>query len=309
MRLALIAIVLVGGALAKRIVHAANPEGVDPKSAESKDAAPKDVEIAARLLLEAHKALKNGDREEALRLAGRSIERDPQFARSRLFRGMLHEEAARHEEAVADFTKAIELDEKLADAYHHRGCEQFKLGKIEESIADFDHYIDLDPNKAREHWQRGISYYYAGKYQQGSRQFERYQSYDDNDVENAVWRYLCMARAESVAAAQEALLPIKEDTRVPMMDVYKMFQGKLKPADVLAVAKARPPNEEALNRRLFYAHLYIGLYYESEGNAEKAREHLKIAAEEHKIEHYMWDVARVHFNRLESPAPAAKDPK
>ena len=277
-------------------------------SSQARAADPKDAEIAVRLLLEAHKALEKGEREGALRLAGRSIERDPEYARARLFRGMLHEDAAEHEEAVADFTKAIELNDKLADAYHHRGCEQFKLGKIEESISDFDHYIDLDPSKAREHWQRGISYYYAGKYEQGSRQFERYQSYDDSDAENAVWRYLCMARGESVAAAKKALLPIKDDKRIPMMQVYGLFQGKLKPADVLATAQAKPPNEEELNRRLFYAHLYLGLYYEVHDEPVKAKEHLKIAADEHKIDHYMWDVARVHVARLEKPAEAPKTP-
>ena len=47
--------------------------------------------------------------------------------------------------------------------------------------------------------------------------------------------------------------------------------------------------------RLFYAHLYLGLYYESLGDKKKALEHLTLAAaDEHSVGGYMWEVARVH---------------
>ena len=61
--------------------------------------------------------------------------------------------------------------------------------------------------------------------------------------------------------------------------------------------KAGKPSEDKLNERLFYAHLYLGLFFESEGDAKKALEHLTVAAD-HKIGHYMWDVARVHRDLL-----------
>ena len=47
----------------------------------------------------------------------------------------------------------------------------------------------------------------------------------------------------------------------------------------------------------FYAHLYLGLYYEVTGDAAKAKEHLELATR-HKIGHYMWNVADVHAKRL-----------
>ena len=52
-----------------------------------------------------------------------------------------------------------------------------------------------------------------------------------------------------------------------------------------------------LNRRRFYAHLYLGLYYESLGDPQRALRHLT-SATEHRIGHYMWDVARVARNTL-----------
>lgn len=251
------------------------------------------------LLAEAKAALAGGDSNAALEWAGRAVQRDPKNPRPTFVRGVIYEALDRHEPAIADFNRTLKLDPRHADAYDHRGSEQFKLGRIAESIADFDKAIELDPTRERGHWKRGISYYYAGKYRLGRRQFESYQTFDDNDVENAVWRYLCMARGESADKARRELLKIKDDPRVPMMQVYAMFAGRTQPAEVLAAAQGGDPSPEELNGRLFYAELYVGLYYDATGLRDQAAEHLA-AAVEHKIGHYMWDVARIHAESLKS---------
>lgn len=251
------------------------------------------------LLAQAKAAFAGGDSDQALELAGQAIQRDRKNARPAFVRGVIYEALDRHEPAIADFNRAIQLDPRHADAYDHRGSEQFKLGRIAESIADFDRAIELDPTRERGHWKRGISYYYAGKYRLGRKQFESYQTFDDNDVENAVWRYLCMARGESADKARRELLKIKDDPRVPMMQVYAMFAGRAQPADVLAAAQGGEPSPEELNGRLFYAELYVGLYYDAAGLRDQAAEHLG-AAVKHRIGHYMWDVARIHAESLKS---------
>ncbi|HEX5498295.1 MAG TPA: tetratricopeptide repeat protein, partial [Thermomicrobiales bacterium] len=191
------------------------------------------------------------------------------------------------------------LDPRHADAYDHRGSEQFKLGRVAESIADFDKAVELDPARERGHWKRGISYYYAGKYRLGRKQFERYQTFDDNDVENAVWRYLCMARADGVDAARRDMLKIKTDPRPGMMQVYELFRGTARPDDVLATVGAGSPGAAERNAREFYAHLYLGLYYDSIADTAAAKKHLAEAVR-HKIGHYMWNVADVHAKRLQA---------
>jgi lipoprotein NlpI len=42
----------------------------------------------------------------------------------------------------------------------------------------------------------------------------------------------------------------------------------------------------------------VALYYESEGDAKKALEHLSTAVEKYKIGDYMWDVADAHLKLL-----------
>jgi lipoprotein NlpI len=219
-------------------------------------------------------------------------------AREHVKRGRSLDAMDKHAEAAAEFRKAIDLDSRLADAYHLLGLSLFKMAKVADSIAAFDKYIELNPKAKVSHWQRGISYYYAGRYDDGRAQFEGYQTFDSNDVENAVWRYLCMARKDGVAKARADLLKIGNDKRVPMRQIYDLFAGQLKPDDVLAAARAGEPGKEQLNRQLFYAHLYLGLYYETEGDRQRALEHLNRATDEHRMGHYMWDVARVHRDIL-----------
>ena len=243
-------------------------------------------------------ALTKGNAKEALDLAGQAIAEDPKDERGYLFRGTVYESLERHAEAIRDFDKAIESNPRAAEAYDRRGSEHFKLGHIKESINDFDKFLDLRPEAKPGHWKRGISYYYAGRFDDGRKQFEAYQTVDSNDVENAVWRFLCMARAVGVDKARADMLKVGQDARVPMMRIYALFRGQAKPEDVLDAVRQGEPKPEELKQRLFYAHLYLGLYFEVNGDKKKSLEHLK-AAEELKTGGYMGDVARVHRAILE----------
>lgn len=218
---------------------------------------------------------------------------------------------SKSEAAVELASKAIQADAKYGPAYYVRGREYFRLGKIAESVADFDRYVELAPDIAPRQWERGIALYYAGRFADGAKQFEDYQTFDSRDVENSVWRYLCMARDVGVAKARETMLPIENDRRIPMMDVYELYRGQRRPEQVLAAARAGEPNEQVLAGRLFYAHLYLGLFFEAAGDAEQARRYITLAADKKLGDHplinrYMWDVARIHHQQLERQAAAPK---
>ena len=98
-----------------------------------------------------------------------------------------------------------------------------------ESAAGFDNLVKLVPAIAPQLWQRGIALYYAGRYRDCRAQFESHRTVNPNDVENAAWHFLCVARAESPEKARSALLPVGPDRRVPMPQIYEMFRGKLSP--------------------------------------------------------------------------------
>ena len=209
---------------------------------------------------------------------------------------------AQEYDKVIDLTKALipgsRWSQVRSTALQRRGEERFFAAKIAESIADFDAFIAMVPEQDPHHWQRGLSYYYAGDYEKGKAQFERHQTVNSQDVENAVWHFLCAVRAPggSVAEAQKALIPIEEDSRIPMKEVHDLFGGRGSDEAVLAAAKE--DNDGVLSERerhhLCYAHLYLGLYYEALGETEKSAEHIRQAAFDYSMDHYMGKTAQVH---------------
>ena len=180
-----------------------------------------------------------------------------------------------------------------ARAVFDRAVADFQNNRVAESVAGFDELAALAPAQAPYLWQRGIALYYAGRYKDCRAQFESHRTVNPDDVENAAWHFICVARSESPAAARSALLPVGPDPRTPMREVYQMFRGTLAPEKVLAAAgDARSAQ--------FYAHLYVGLYFEALGRAALAREHIAEAAEPRYADAggYMYGVARVHLARL-----------
>lgn len=242
----------------------------------------------------AQAAMRQGKTEEAYALATKAVEASPKKLQPLMFRGKLYEKTGQHAKAIADYDAALKFENAPPDIYQARGQEHFRAGHIAESIADFDAYIKANAGAAPHHWQRGISLYYAGRFEDGKKQFEIHQTVNPNDVENAVWHFLCNARASSPEKARAALIKIDNDGRVPMMQIYALFKGDLKPEDVIATAKAGNPAPAELDERLFYAHLYLGIYFEAIGDIAKAKEHIFKSADDFKSAHYMGDVARVH---------------
>ncbi|HEX8911380.1 MAG TPA: tetratricopeptide repeat protein [Humisphaera sp.] len=222
------------------------------------------------------------------------------------------EHSARLERVVERASALIAADAGHAAAYQARAEALFRLGRIDESVRDFDKAVALAPDAMPHNWQRGLALYYAGRFDDGARQFERHKEVNPQDVENAAWHFLCVARregpAKGPAAARAQLIPIEADARVPLMKVQAMLAGRATPADVLAAAAEGNPAAEDLNDRLFYAHLYIGLYYEALGDKAKAAEHVNLSATKHAVDGYMGDVARVHAWWLASGARPATQP-
>lgn len=187
---------------------------------------------------------------------------------------------------------AQEVEKPDPNALFREGVQAFYDAKPKESVAAFDKLIALEPAAKPQLWQRGLSLYLAGDFKGGREQFEVHQTVNSNDVENAAWHFICVARAENLEAARKALIPIEGDSRVPMKEVHDLFAGK---GSVEAVLKAAESGEgEALKNHRCYAHLYLGLYFEALGDEAKAKEHMLKAANDYRMDHYMGKSAQVH---------------
>lgn len=189
---------------------------------------------------------------------------------------------------IAAVQPGVDPDELL-----DRAIADFARGRIDQSVASFDRLVTLAPQAMPQLWQRGIALYYAGRYRDCRQQFEAHRTVNPDDVENAAWHFLCVARAESPARARAALLPVGPDARVPMREVYELFKGSLTPEQVLRAGGSSASGQ-------FYANLYVGLYAEAVGDAARARAALDVAASDRfrSAGGYMHMVATVHVARL-----------
>jgi lipoprotein NlpI len=161
-----------------------------------------------------------------------------------------------------------------------------------ESARAFDQLVSAVPGAEPDLWQRGLALYYAERFQDGRKQFELHRTVNPNDVENPAWHFLCVAKLEGTEVARRNLLPVGKDPRVPMEEILEFYAGRGEPAAVLAAAEQGVG--EARRNQLCYAHLYLGLYHESAGDAEKARQHITQAAGPFRMDHFMGRVAVMH---------------
>lgn len=171
-----------------------------------------------------------------------------------------------------------------------------RCGKPAESLVHFDEYLKAEPNALPYLWQRGIAQYFAGRYQEGVKQFEVHRSVNPNDVENAAWHFLCLARADSFEKASSLVLPAPNDPRIPMEEVLKM----LKSGDTSLVKNrisAVPESSGERARAEFYGFFYLGLFADAKGNQPEALQWLRKSAKD-APHHYMGDVARVYVQYL-----------
>jgi lipoprotein NlpI len=199
--------------------------------------------------------------------------------------------------AEQDLTAAIDLEPESAWLRQERAQVRFRLGKVEESVQDFDKAVELAPRLLPQNWQRGIALYYVGRFADGRRQFEVHQGVNPQDVENAAWHFLCTAREKGVTNARNVLIQVERDGRVPMKEIQQLFAGKATTLDVLQVA-AKADNEADRKEQQFYAHLYLGLYFEATGSLKERDDHIREAAKLADPDNYMGAVARVHAQRL-----------
>jgi lipoprotein NlpI len=233
----------------------------------------------------------------AIAICDKAVADAPTNAEPLAVRARLHDLARQYDNAVRDLSAALKLEPRSTRFWQARGEVHFRAGRFKESVADFDKVLEFSPEQAPHHWQRGISLYYAGRFVDGRKQFESHRAVNPNDVENAAWHFLCAARESGVTNARAIMLPVGKDGRAPMPEIDAFYRGTGTAENVMAVA-TRAMSDPRQQSAVFYAHLYLGLYFDLTGHAAKAREHISKAANDPEAHHYMGDVARVHLRQL-----------
>jgi lipoprotein NlpI len=209
---------------------------------------------------------------------------------------------AQRDAEIIRLSEEIKKAPKSVALYSERGDAYFQSGYFSQAEADYRMMVEIEPKLDPTHWRLGLAYYYTGKFDLSAKQFEKYQTVDDVDRENGLWRFLAMAQTVGKEKARQEMINYKNSDRPPFDDIYKMFQGKLDP-DTFS---RRVTSATQGGKQRFYADLYLGLYFDVEGQKDRAIQFLK-AAEESSWGRsagdgpgWMWHIARLHRRHIES---------
>lgn len=211
------------------------------------------------------------------------------------------------DQLIAGLTTQIEQKPKETSLYSRRGDAHFFRGQFKEAVADYRKMMELNPAIKTSHWRHGIACYYAKQYDEAAKQFEIYHTFDNVDRENGIWRFFSQYKAKGAEAARKGLLKYEKDDREPFPDLYRLFEGKLTPEQVLKNIEGADLSENELSKRHFYAFLYIGLNESLHGRKETARQYLQKAVKNKWGPtagfgpNYMWQTGRVELQLLTAP--------
>ncbi len=203
--------------------------------------------------------------------------------------------ANRYEAAVQKAKEAAALLKDSAEVQQQAARILYICDQPSDSLPFFDRANELMPAIAPHNWERGIALGTVGKWVEGAEQFKSHHDVNPNDVENSAWYFLCVAKSVGLEDAKKTVIPSQGDGREPMMTILQMLKGEKTPEEVIVAAEKNTTEGPRRRTALFYADLYVGLYYDSIGNDEKAVKHLKESLR-HGVPGYMADTARVYLN-------------
>lgn len=227
--------------------------------------------------------------------AEKNVQTNPIAFRAAALRAMQAGESLKAITAVDKLLVALPND---PSTLRLAGDVYLRAGKSKEAVDFFDHYLKLEPSALAGLWQRGIALYFARHYKRGVKQFEVHRKVNPNDVENAAWHFLCVAKADSFDKAKTVVLPAPNDPRAPMEEVLQMLSTG-DTVKVIAKMESFPANTPLRDSADFYGNFYLGLYADAAGDRAKAKQYLDLAAEDASVS-YMGDVARVYATYLSS---------
>ena len=217
-------------------------------------------------------------------------------------------DAGREEDSQASRRRQLEqaldrlngvLTESPSRLHHERAEILFRLGRFTEAVRDYDTAARFGrPHNEDSCWERGLAQYYAGDFRGGREQFSRYHRVGPTDIENGLWRFLCIAEEEGIAKARETTIEYPRKVRKPFPALLALYLDKGSVDAVLDEARRGTSSVEELTTNLFYAHYYLGKYYEIVDQKDRALTHVQEALK-HKIPDFMYACAEADEKRLE----------
>lgn len=135
----------------------------------------------------------------------KSIELNPNIARTYLEIGNAKLKLNDYKGAILDYSKSIELDSNLADTYHNRSIAKSKLTDYQGVIDDCTKTIQIDCKYSRAYFNRGIAYANLQEYQEAIIDMSKVVELDPNNSNAYKNRGVCKYELDQYDSALKDL--------------------------------------------------------------------------------------------------------
>ena len=202
--------------------------------------------------------------EDALRLADKAIECDPNFAEAFNKKGDCLLKLGRIEEALECYLKSQELKPSIQNNYYDLGRTYLLLGDYTNSLLNFKKAYDMKPQEDI-HAFIGKIYFDQKMMDEAKQSFENILV-DNQNKKDAIANAINASSSNAMANYYYAQILLKEGKKE---EANKYFDRIIEKYNVIAKTKKNSPE----------AHFYLGKVEYFRENYEEAIKHLKLAVE------------------------------
>ena len=194
-------------------------------------------------------------------------------------RGMVYDSLGFKAFAQSDFNHLLSFNPEIPDIYNLLGNYALRDGDFDNAIMAFNTTLELDPNYAFAYFNRAITLYRTGHYQVAQLDAEKFYQYDVNEPIRILWLYLIEKELDTKAALTQLKkrYDLLSDKSSYSSDIIAFYLGKMNESKLMQNLQQGVENDRQLAERLCEAYFYLGKYYQSKGNNERAKMLFKYA--------------------------------
>ena len=199
----------------------------------------------------------------------------PDLAPAHVALGLIHAESGRLEEAATHLSSAISLDEKSIAAHHSLGIVRERQGDFEAAFSEYARARDLDPNEAKARIGLGSIFDRLGKPVEALKELEEAVRLSPKSIQA---RYKLATLCFRQGRSDEGDLHLAQMRSLKAQDHSQRADRKLREKDLDGALREFTRALDAEPNHL-EAHAKLGALYLRQGDAAKAVEHARRAAE------------------------------
>jgi lipoprotein NlpI len=194
-------------------------------------------------------------------------------------RGIIYDSLGFKAFAQSDFSHLLSFNPEIPDVYNFLGTYALREGDFEVALISFNTTLELDPNYAYAYLNRAITLYRTGHYQAADYDAIKFYQYDINEPIRILWLYLIEKEIDDKKALNmlQNRYNLINDKTIYSSNIIAFYLGKISESKLMQNIQRGVENNRQLAERLCEVYFYLGKYYQSKGDKERAKMLFKYA--------------------------------